>query len=64
VKCLVASLCNHTSEVWYVLGRHSMVGFKVLLSFYATGWVKGETSAECTSIMIAVPTVTSGLDHF
>jgi hypothetical protein len=41
-----------------------MVGFKVLLSFYTTGWVKGETSAECTSIMIAVPTVTSGLDHF
>ena len=24
-----------------------MVGLKVLLNFYANGWVKGETSAEC-----------------
>jgi len=59
VKNLVASLCTHTSEVWYVRGW-----VESSLSFYANGWVKGETSAECKSIMIAVLTVTSGLDPF
>ena len=35
-KGLVASLCNHTSEVWYCAWlAHCMVGFKVLRSFYA-----------------------------
>ena len=38
-KGLVASLCNHTSEVWYWCGivpdQHSVVGYKVLRNFYA-----------------------------
>jgi hypothetical protein len=31
----VASLCNHTSVVWYGAWPASHVGFKVLRSFYA-----------------------------
>ena len=35
-KSLVASLCNHTSEVWYYAElAHCVVGFKVLRNFYA-----------------------------
>jgi hypothetical protein len=34
-KGRVASLCNHTSVVWYGALKHCMVGFKVLRSLYA-----------------------------
>jgi hypothetical protein len=45
-----------------VLGQHSMVGFKVLQSFYANCGYSVQTSAECKTDRSAVLTVMSGLD--
>jgi hypothetical protein len=45
-----------------VLGKHRMVGFKVLRSFYANCGYSVQTFAECKIDRSAVLTVMSGLD--
>jgi hypothetical protein len=45
-----------------VLGQHRMVGFKVLLRFYANCGYSVQTSTECKTDRSAVLTVMSGLD--
>jgi hypothetical protein len=58
----VASLCNHTSVVWYGAwsASHNWVQSSSELLRYL--WWKCTTSAECKTNRLAVLTVKSGLD--
>ena len=62
-KGLVASLCNHTSEVWYCAWSAHMRGWVQSSSeLLRELWWKCTTSVECKTDISAVLTVKSGLD--
>ena len=62
-KGLVASLCNHTSEVWYCAWSAHMRGWVQSSSELLRELLwKCTTSAECKTDISAVLTVKSGLD--
>ena len=62
-KGLVASLCNHTSEVWYCAWSAHMRGWVQSSSeLLRELWWKYTISAECKTDISAVLTVMSGLD--
>ena len=62
-KGLVASLCNHTSKVWYCAWSVHMRGWVQCSSeLLHELWWKCTTSAEYKTDISAVLTVTSGLD--
>ena len=61
-KVLVASLCNHTSEVWYCAWSAQHGWVQSSLELLRELWWKCTTSAECKTDISAVLTVKSGLD--
>jgi hypothetical protein len=61
-KGLVASLCSHTSVVWYAAWSASRGWVQSSLELLRYLWWKCTTSAECKTNRLAVLTVKSGLD--
>jgi hypothetical protein len=58
----VASLCNHTSVVWYGAYATSHGWIQSSSELLRSLWWKCTTSAECKTNRLAVLTVKSGLD--